>query len=279
MSYMDKMDQYGFVPANHATPAYFPVQKIDLFDGDGHKVHGHIGVRRQDTMQILGVHTDAYQMVTHEDVHEAFMGALRTTSLDLTDMRVGKDTSHDGARMFLQLVLPGVQVDMGGGDLTAMRIVCFNSYDGSTSVKFRVGGYRFVCANTAVIGKDIAAAAKRHVSGFDLDALARGLVDAASAYLEETKRWQLWAQTPVSLPQAMSVFKAIPGSNDAMRGVLMERWIAEPQPTLWALYNVLTAWSTHTESKTKNAMAARMTREERVAKAIECKEWRVLEDA
>ncbi len=279
LPYADRLKQAGFIPANHIDATYFPVERVALQTADGIRLPTHMAVLRQDTKQILGVHTDSYQIVTHDDVHQAFMEALVDSRLDLTQMVVGKDTSHDGARMFLQIVLPAHGVKVRNDDEVAMRIVCFNSYDGTTSVKFRVGGYRFVCANTAVHGSDIAAASKKHTSAFDISVMAEGLVRAAEAYVEEAKRFKLWADVDVGDLGALNVMKSIPGSNPAMREVMQERWMTSEDRTLWGLYNVLTAWATHSEGRGKNAIASRMAREERIAKVIDAPAWKLLEAA
>jgi hypothetical protein len=278
MSHMDRMRDYGFVPANHSTPNYFPVGLVDLRTPDGVTVPGWKAVQRQDTLQVLAVHTDAYRLVSHEAVTAAFDQAVE--SLDTTGMMVGSDLTHNGGRLFRQYVLPAYQIETGKGDASALRIVAFNSYDGSAAINFRAGTYRFVCANTAVVGTDIAAVRRRHTAGLMVDDIADGMAEACALYSLQMERMRRWVGVGVTTTDAIRMIESLPGSNDALIGAMTMQWIAAEEahgPSLWTLYNCFTAWATHTPTKGGNAFATRIGREDRVARLVETKEWKVLE--
>jgi hypothetical protein len=278
--YIDKMRNFGFIPANHETPNFFPVSLVDIQTPDGVAVPGWKAVQRQDTLDVLAVHSDGYKLVSHEAVTAAFDEAVGT--LDTTDMQVCSDLTHNGGRLFRQYILPAYQIEAAPGDVASLRIIAFNSYDGSAAINFRAGTYRFVCANTSIIGTDIAAVRKRHTANLVVEDIALGMTEACRVYTQQMQRMRDWSHIPVGAAQAMAVFKDLPGSNDTLVGSLVSAYLLEADTghdDLWSLYNVLTAWASHSQPQNRNAFASRIAREERVAKLIEGTVWRRLEDA
>lgn len=281
MPYADKAKAFGFVPMNHHQPNYFEVGKVDVFDEHGTKIPGYAAVKRMDTGDTLAVHSDAYQPVMDRDVFSAFENAMDRAGFDLTDMAVHVDRSHNGARMFVQYTLPSVTETINGGAVS-LRFLMWNSHDGSRRASGRAGFYNWVCANQAVVGKDIDAfdvihkgdAAGRVLANID------ALVDTAGRAGAELKRMKLWADRKVTDGSALEVFRALPGSNKGLVGNMLEAWTEAKQSvgpnsgdSLWALYNVLTAWATHTGTRTKNEANARVERQERVGKLLQAPAW------
>lgn len=277
MGTSEQMERYGFVPANHTAPAFFPVALVPM-SAAGRMIEGWRALVRADTGALLHCWQDGYKLVPHAAATAAFDAALRAGGLDTTGMLVATDLTHDGRRLFRQYVLPAHSVEVRPGDATALRIVGFNSYDGSLAVSWRGGGYRFVCANTTVIGRDVATAKARHSAGLDMEALARGMVAACALYVAETARWIRWAAVPVDTDRAVRVLRALPGASDALVGQLTTAWVGgREDDTLWALFNTLTHWATHDATRGGNRMATVHARQERVARLIDSKPWTALE--
>ncbi|MBP2300929.1 DUF932 domain-containing protein [Azospirillum picis] len=278
MDITDLMDRHGFVPADHHAPRFFPVDLVPL-TAAGNAAPGWRALVRTDTGQLLHCWPDGYRLVPHEAACAAFDTALAASRLDTRGLRVATDLTHDGRRLFRQYILPAHQVEIRPGDATALRLVGFNSYDGSLAVSWRGGGYRFVCANTAVIGRDIACARARHSAGLDMAALAHGMVAACELYLAETGRWAAWARVRLATDQAVRLLRALPGAGDALLGQLTAAWVGgREDDTLWALFNILTHWATHEPVRGANRMARVQARQERVARLIDGRTWRRLED-
>lgn len=277
MGTMDQMDRYGFVPANHDAPNFFPVELVPL-TAAGRTVAGWRALVRSDTGAVLHCWQDGYTLVPHEAATAAFDAAIRSGGLDTAGMLVATDLTHDGRRLFRQYVLPAHAVEIRPGDVTALRIVGFNSYDGSLAISWRGGGYRFVCANTAVIGRDVAIAKARHSVGLDMEALARGMVAACALYVAETARWVRWAAVRGDTDAAVRVLRALPGASDALVGQLTTAWVGSREDdTLWALFNTLTHWATHDAVRGSNRMSTVHARQERVARLIDSRSWTELE--
>jgi hypothetical protein len=286
LPYADLIAKHGFVPANHRDAQHDHVELRRIFDENGVEIDGYRSVWNDTKRKTLAVHSDGYKLIPNEVFTSAIEDALAASGLDLTGMHVGIDTAYDGRRLFQQYLLPAhtVRIDgrQGGIDV-ALRIVAFNSYDGSTGLRVRAGGYTFVCANTSVSGQDAAMFSMRHTSGADVNEAAKRLVDAAEAFVRESEGWKVWPEIPVTDQQALGIFKAM-GASESIVEHLSKRWMEtrdldpiQGGANAWALYSTLTAWATHEESRSKsNAAAARYDREGKVQKALATKEWQRL---
>lgn len=280
--YAKQMEDFGFIPSDHSAPKFFPVECLRVFDEKGHELPGYKRIVRSDTGVTLNVATDSYQVVSNEEAFGGFESALAESSLDLTDMRIGTDYSHNGARCFRQYLLPAHTAKVGKSDI-ALRLIMMNSYDGSLAFRGQSGFYNFVCANTSVSGTDLASFKMRHTGGIDVPKAIAGLAKAAEAHVLESARMQAWPQIGVSDTAARAVMETIPQSTKTLVDDLVHRWLkardedeVQGGPNLWCLYNTLTAWATHGERAKSNI---RFDREQRVAKLMQGKAWKELADA
>jgi hypothetical protein len=286
-SYADQMDKYGFIPANHAKPVFFPVKARRLFDEQGHELPGYLRIVREDTGDTLHVATDSYKVITNEEAFGAFEEALESSTLDLEGMRIGTDYANNGARCFRQYLLPAHQIEVKKGVSVALALIMMNSYDGSLRFRGQCGAYTFVCANTAIHGTDYAQFSARHTGAVDVKAAIAGLTKAAEEHIERTRRWKEWATIAISDQQAMQVCKALPQATDSLTDHLVHAWLrarddgsAQSGPNAWTLYSVLTNWASHADSAVKGGRGqAKFDRHKRVAGLIEGKVWRDLVEA
>ena len=281
--YQEQMTKYGYVPANHEAPAWFPVALEDMGTINGEKVPGFKAVVRQDTRQVIHVATDSYTLVPNETVFATFDKALAESKLPIDNMMIGRDMSHEGRRTFVQYLLPDVTEQVNGADL-ALRFTCFNSYDGSRPVGFSTGHYSFACANTALNGNALASYSLKHVGEIDIGEIVENLVAAAEQYHSQLIAMRDWPKIPVSDTQAIEIFEQLPGSTKRLQGELLPAWLKAKDDTgqngganLWAAYNVLTYWSSHGDGYKEATKAyARNNREERIAELIESDHWQAM---
>jgi hypothetical protein len=286
MPYADVMARHGFIPANHAEARFERVTARKLYDEAGEELPGWLRIYNEDRKKTLHVATDAYQLITNEEAFTAFEDAIGQSELRSGNMQIGTDYSHEGGRIFRQYLFPDHLVPVKPGVDVALRIVMFNSYDGTMGFRGQAGAFNFVCANTSILGHEVAGFKMRHAGKADVSEGARRLVDAAEAFVRETDAWKVWPSIPVSDQQAVEVFKAMPGASDSTVEHLTLAWVTardrDPHQggaNLWCLYNVLTAWATHTETSGRgkaNAAAARYGREGAVRKALDTKPWKLL---
>jgi hypothetical protein len=280
--YADLMTKHGFIPSNHASLNFEKVEVRDLFDDKGDKLEGWQRVVNVDRNATIHVVTDQYKLVPNEVCYAAFEDALHRSNLDLTGMHIGTDMTHGGGRTFRQYLLPAHNVPVKPGVDVALRIIMLNSYDGTLAFRGLAGAFNFVCANTSILGNKAADFTIRHVGKIDIDAAARQLVAAAEGFVQETEGWKVWPSIRVTDTQAIDVFKAIPAVNESTLEHLSLQWLrardgdsAQSGPNVWTLYNVLTAWATHTASRS-NGAAARFQRDGAVRKVIDGKVWKEL---
>jgi hypothetical protein len=267
------------------TPAdYFDVQTEDVFNKNGVKIPGYTAVIRDDTGDTLAVHTDSYRPISDRQIFESFETGLDRVGISLDDAQVHREASHQGARNFATYLIPSIKEIINGATVS-LRFMVWNSHDGSRRAAIRAGFYNFWCANGIVRGQDIDSFEIRHSGSADVDVELKmqNLVSGISSAQEELARMRKWAERPVLDVTAKSMFEALPASNKTLVGTLLSNWTdvkASTGPnagsTVWALYNVLTDWATHTEGRTKNAANARLERELRVAKLIQSREWETL---
>src|SRR4051794_3214873 len=101
MGYIDKMQQYGFIPADHDKPNHFPVELVPMTAG-GFTVDGWKALIRPDTGQVLHCWQDGYNLVPPEAATAAFDQAIDASGLDTKGLMVATDLTHDGKRLFRQ---------------------------------------------------------------------------------------------------------------------------------------------------------------------------------
>jgi hypothetical protein len=281
-TYADLMDRHGFIPANHDSLNFERVEVRKLYDDAGLELEGWQRIYNVDRKTTLHVATNDYKLVPNEVCYAAFEQALNESTLDLTGLRIGTDMTHGGGRTFRQYLLPAHNVPVKPGVDVALRIIMLNSYDGTMAFRGLAGAFNFVCANTSILGNKAADFTIRHVGTIDITGAAQKLVAAAEGFVQETEGWKVWPEMRVTDAQAIEVFKAIPAATESTIEHLTLQWLLArdgdgPQAgaNAWTLYNVLTAWATHTQSRS-NGAAARFQRDGAVRKTIDGKTWKEL---
>lgn len=269
----------GFIPANHDQPNYFPVSLKPAYDEHGFKIPGIQRVVRGDTGQTLKTHTDAYSLIPYEETFTKFDNELNSSGLDLTGMHVSTDLTHDGGRIFRQYVLPAHSLKVRD-EWLALRIIMFNSYDGSCSFRGMAGAYQFVCANTSVIGFDITRQTRRHSGNAleEIPAVIENVVMQADRFMQFQPRLKHMSETVLGDMTGYKQIQKLPVSQ-AHHDRIFTKWRTEQEDdSLFGLWSAMTNWSTH-GVKGENAAATRSGRENMVSRVIDAESWRELEAA
>jgi hypothetical protein len=265
----------GFIPANHQEANWFDVGVGPVHDPEGNIIDGLQRIFREDTKKTIKVHTNAYKLITYEESFSAFDAALNSSGLDITDMMVSTDLTHDGGRCFRQYVLPKHLIDMGDGDLLALRIIMFNSYDGSMAFRGMAGAYRFVCANTCVIGKHIIKVNVKHTKNAEILPAIDTIVNSAQVFTEMEPRLLAMKEAHPTEAQAYN-FLRLTGAQDTAINQLFVDWSLGDDASLYGLFNAATSWSSH-GSADKITIAGRCDREDQVASMVFSQPWEKLE--
>ena len=277
MSYDELMSKYGFIPANHVAPINFEVELNGIYDRQGRKIPGHRAVVRSDTGDTLAVHSDKYSLVPYQVHFDAFERAIGQSNLDTTGMRIGTDLTDNGARIFRQYLFPAhhVLVNSGRGErMVALRILMFDSYDGSAKFRGKAGGFDFVCANESVSGKEIDSIAFMHVGELELKivAAAQQLTQASERFIESMDRLQRWPAIDLKVIEFSELVADMPQSNKRLVDELTAEFAKHEGRNLWDAHNLLTRWATHgIPPKTK------ADRQQRIGELAEGELWHGLE--
>jgi Domain of unknown function (DUF932) len=256
-----------------AASIYFPVALRDVHV-NGRTVDGYRAVVREDTGEVLGIHGDGYKLVPNRQVFPAFEDALSCSELNLSGMTVSDAVSHGGAKTARTYRFPEHRCLIDDQDSVDLQLRVVNSYDGSMAFSCLVGGFRLLCSNGMVIGQSFAQSYGRHTRGLDISGMIIKMENALLLYLDQSSQWRRWAGREIGHDDASRVFSKIPGMNERLHKKLMAYWHKERQmlgPTLWALYNAATYWSTHEavrRSSSGNRQAIVLQREQRVRSMI-----------
>ena len=269
-------------PAIDLEDIFFDVAQIPLTQLTGLRDQGQTAIVRQDTQQILAVHGKQYKLTPNRKVFSDIDKLiLESTSIDTNGMQIVDKVAYAGGRTIRSYIFPEHTVKIARGDETHLRINVLNSYDGSTNLQVMAGGYRVVCANGMVIGSDIAKFSRRHTSEFNPNVIRHQLAAALESFNNAGANWHKWSTTPITDSKAMQLIDFHVGvdrdgksKSEKTRSEIMGYWYtekAEIGPTLWALFNALTYWSTHQDVKgasAGNRAAIVVEREKRVARTL-----------
>jgi len=271
------LQKYGFVPMDHKEPRFFPVASGRIYDAEGKAIPNHQRIYREDSGDTLGIHTASYTMVPMERHALLVEDAIRKSTVPLGDMQVATDWAENGAKMFRQYLFPETAQmlrDAGQEHPVALRIVTWDSYDGTTSYKARAGAFDWVCANESVTGKMLSNVQFKHTGNIE-DRVAKAaddMVNALSGFMQEMQRLAKWSGISVDPHTATGLLEALPQNNKGLNDQLTARWAREGGGSLFGFWSMLTSWSTHgIPAKTKS------DRQKRVADLVEGRDWAMVE--
>ncbi len=238
---------------------YFPVEERPVFAGileEATCAPSHKAIVRADTNEVLGIHSNKYKLVKNEDVFPVLEDVM-SKCFDLNGMTTYDRTDKQGARTLRTYMFPEHQIEIGRGDKVAFELKAANSYDGSHTFGLMAGGFRFACFNGMVIGSAMANVKKKHTQSLDIDFVIRSLEHAMEMYNDNAQMWLRWTNTLISNEQASSIIKEV-STGARMESELFNQWQLERRvlgSTAWAMYQVLTHWSTHTKARTNHGTA------------------------
>lgn len=263
-------------------------------------------VMREDTGEVLAVHGPKYQLVPHNAVFDRFNEALFDSGIDLGAIVV-KDEVLEGARKTKRTInFLDHRRSVDGNDENTLKLTLFNSVDGSWAFQSFFGAFRNLCQNSLVFGgQKIAYSYGRHTANIDVAKAAAKVGNGMQMFGPQMDRFESWFNTRVNDQQVIKLLeqtickvpsKTAGEGKEPVNRRLCDRiftgYIEETSSlygrrggvpeSLWALYNALTAWSTHVEGdmkKTSQTHRVQFDREAKVRKVIESPQWRELEAA
>ena len=294
---LNDLGDYGKADFNvYTRPVFFQS------DEGLNRIPNKLALVRDDTEDSLGVVSDSYQIAQHPDAFRTVERIIAGSELDLEGVKRTISVSHGGARAYAIYSLPAHTIETSKGDPSALQISARNSFDGSWCFHVDVGSVRMICTNGQVFLEDFAMFKSKHTRGLNMAHAARKLSNAVEVYANEVDRWKEWQQTDVSEAEAFNIFgkvancKAL-GSFDTANPIdllqepeiyrnktlirLWDHYRANERKALgsnlWAVYNAVTHWATHTpatkSTAQKNIAAIKVKRQDTVRSVFKELAW------
>ena len=269
----------------------FPVESQPVFDQLGNEINGSQAVVRTDTDEVLGVHGSRYRILSHDDVVNSTLDAVKEA--DLSDDYELKVKVIDGGRKLRgEILFNNITVEPAVGDIVQYRINFFNSYDASWSFSQAADGLRLWCLNGCTTPMGTARSNFKHTQSINIEGSAQKMVNGIDVFMNNKTLWQDWMNIKVSDEMAEMFFKKtlakapsrqrlVDKLNNKQLENLLSIWANEKRSlgsNKWALYNAMTYWSTHT-SDLRNPEIARRNREDAIGKAMNHNQFTSLEGA
>lgn len=228
----------------------FPVKLVDLYTKDEvhgsvlHKVPNAKAVFREDEHRPIAAVSNRYKLITHEEVLSHSDGFMKK----IGNADVVHTLDKEGARVLSEYTFKNRTVDIGRGDVMALRAYVENSYDGTKSARIRLGAWRMICSNGMIIGKTAIDLAFRHIGNNQIDwSLAFPKPELIlDHFTQEGKKWERYSNTPLGIDKAIVIL-----DRAEEEGVLAEKTVGGLKGditagvTFWDIYNMFTQEITH----------------------------------
>lgn len=199
-----------------------------------------LAVVRQDTGAVLGIVSDRYTLLTHQDLLDVFERAI--SSIDAGPVPSGIYVDRNGARMRAIFKFPALARPIRSNDEICPCLQIANTYDGTSRIKVTVGAFRFVCTNLAVGGGGAFASGfvSVHVGVIEVEQVARQLTDYLSRFELIVETYRQWLEIPIQ-PDALPKLLAPLGKRHHDK-ILEMRTSAG---NVYEVYNASTHYATH----------------------------------
>ena len=221
---------------------------------------------------IISVVGKGYNVIQNADIIPDYERAIYLSGLDTRGMERDIQQSHGGARTVVTYTFPAHRIEVKKDDPMDLKISVLNSYDGSWKFMSLVGALRLACLNGQVIGDFFSSFYGKHTMNLDTDAAVDRLETSLDVYLQNAEYWKQYPKISVTDLQAQNVFLNLAGTSKVLNGVLEDihvKYVDEMGGNLWALFNTLTDWSSHSKFKNiRNQAATVITREQKIRKVL-----------
>ena len=238
---------------------------------------------------LIATHGKQYTLLKNEDAFNAINNAINNLAnegkIDLDGAFIKDAVVQKGGKVIRQWFFPAHKVSVGQGDSVILRLVVINSYDGSCNFQIQAGGFRIVCTNGLVTGEKFLSLNARHSGDMNLEYMMRYVESAITCFSNMGVYWHKLIKTPLSDKHADLLITELATENQKVsmnKFVMFDRLYQEHKADLganyWAMYNTITAWSTHYKVSDKNIANlenVRLKRESEVSVFLKNRLWEV----
>lgn len=289
----------------------FNVFAAPLFDQSGNKIDERVvrGVYRDDTNEVIATCGASFKPVQHHQALDPVLDYFDAAGYAIEERKPTRHGLHDlkgkrgvflstgfaknGAVMRTDIITGDFIEPTGtsgyldqGPDTMLFKISVLNSHDGSLAVHINTSYERLICMNGLTRPSFKAGIYGKHTQNFSIEAMKRQIDNALSAMETDADTFGLWATTGLSEDKAAEVLKATiakqqargqePSFSERFVTAILNRFAQEDQ-TVWGLYQAVTWWQTHAETKANaNALTTLINREGRVAQMLRSPQWKEL---
>ena len=213
-----------------------------------------------------------YNLVPHDLLFAKQAEMLRDSELPTRNVKVIDRLYNGGLKAHRTVLFDDLANDVGkNGDRVQCRMDIFNSVDMSWAFQVFSGAYRDLCRNTLVFGGEKAYhQRKKHTRNLAPEAVINKATLGLSVWQNNRDQMTRWSKSAMSANAFANVLagticrkkteaaRAGHGSqvNENLMNRLLHGFQQERQElgdTMWAGYNALTDWSTHTDKGWTNA--------------------------
>ena len=247
---------------------------------------------REDTQDILGIHSLKYKGVNFKDVIDRCRDIIIKSDLANDSIIEEIRVTPNSKQCIVTYVLPNVLIDTPDGDQAELMIVMANSFNGVWAFSIRVGLRLMACLNGMLSNTDGLIYKSRHNQRLNLDHAVSVISNSLPILYDQTELWREWLKYRCYNEDVLKVIGTAANNQylinncDALPEFILNEkevirsknishlWNAwqKYQTTfgsnMWALYNALTDWSTHIETKKSGSVASIRTRREAVVNKI-----------
>ena len=224
---------------------FLPVAKVPLLTGGG-AVSSRCAVvlDPEGEAREVGVVSADYTLVPNQKVHDLAVEVLERSGLATEPVR----TLCDGKRYQQAWRMTDVTVAAGLGDVIALTVEAFNSYNGSMNFGLAFNAQRLVCENGMTLDFMLGGFRFRHYGKRDFDQELEGAKEQVLALTEKAKLLEPVLSRMVNTKVTRPELQAIYGSLPLGQGLIAQSFLGIEEDTQWGVYNAITDVLTRQES-------------------------------
>jgi hypothetical protein len=309
-SKIKKVELDALIPVPNDDPDHGVVTTPD-------RLYGYFGLYNSSLDKLLETRpvSSTYKLVPHHELFHEQAKILGQSDLPLENITVKDQLYKGGLQAHRTIFFHDLETTVSNNkDKVLSRIDIFNSCDMSWSFQVFSGAYRDLCRNTLVFGGQKAYHQQaKHTRNLSTTALMTKASIGLEFWNNQKDTMLNWRAKDMSLEQFGQILKQTICKkksksaelnltnpvNETKLNYLLDRFEKETPDlgkTMWAGYNALTHWSTHTDEtiekeidnklvkirsgkSTADKPSVQRTRNDEVRTVIECDAWKELEIA
>ena len=236
--------------------------------------------------------SNKYKPVLYKDQYENTINLLEEhPEVDTSNMEVVHYWTPDKGRYKFRVILPAMVIQPQIGDIIRNGLQGDSSYDLSSVMRIITKAEKLSCLNGMTTPDHTMRVERKHTKGLDMEREYTKISNGVSAFYDSEGTYQRWMARYVDKDRIEDLFKNTLAKNPAKNvknkyngkqfTYLMNDWdkqIRSTGRTLWATYNVATAWATHSATQRGGSQLALSQRlENSVAFMLNSTEWKELD--